>query len=492
MHKYNGLKNNMERKNAPTREGKSNSGLLLFCFVIMLLGVVAVLIPLFPNDFWPYLRIGQEIVRTRSIPSFEFMTFTQYGHPVVYLYWLPSLVFLGIFRLGGVNLISLFSLICILTFYSLLWICLRQIKINPLIAGITILITAIVGINFWSFRPQILVYPIFGMVLLAIIRWLQKDCCLIWTIPFLTLFWVNLHGSFIVVFLILISAILFGTGDRKKLVIVTVLSLLSTFINPYGVKLWGDMFSMVNNASIQQFSTEWKAPQNIGWQANIFFGTILAIPVLSVIAKQKINILFWVWFVGFGWMAFTSERYGAWFLGIETLLLAQLLQPIANRYLRQTPRLLNKYMNLAIGILLLTFPIALLPGVRSLWWQKAPSIYDERTPTKAVDWLQKNPQLQGELWSDFSYSTYMTYALPERKLFMTNRFEDFPPQQFVDNLHISKADYDWQQVVDKYGINLIMASEKMEPELIHAVSSSKNWKEVYRDGQTVIFEQNKP
>ncbi|EKD88887.1 MAG: hypothetical protein ACD_34C00286G0002, partial [uncultured bacterium] len=42
---------------------------LIFALVMMLMLTIAVLLPLFPNDFWPYVRIGQEIVSTGHIPS---------------------------------------------------------------------------------------------------------------------------------------------------------------------------------------------------------------------------------------------------------------------------------------------------------------------------------------------------------------------------------------------------------------------------------------
>ena len=75
---------------------------------------------------------------------------------------------------------------------------------------------------------------------------------------------------------------------------------------------------------------------------------------------------------------------------------------------------------------------------------------------------------------------------------MTNRLEDVPVGQFLDNNHIAEANVDWQSLLDKYGINIIMANIKLEPDLMSAVSASADWKEVYQDMQTAIFVRNHP
>jgi hypothetical protein len=420
------------------------------------------------------------------------MTYTQFNQPAIYLYWLPSILFFGVYKLGGVTITSIISIICISCFYIALWLCLREFKTRPLTSGFVILVTTVVGINNLMVRPQLLTYPLFGLALLTIIRWHKRDNNLLWFIPLVALLWANFHASFIILFFILISAILFGSGDRKYLLITSVIAFFITFINPYGPEIWVKMFMMISNESIKLFSAEWQPLLNQGWQANIFFSTLLAIPILVAISKPKIHLLYWVWFIGFGWMALSAVRYVFWFLAIETFILAMLIGPFFNRYFERSARFKNRTANLVIGIILLFFPITLLPGIRELWWRQAPPVYNYLTPIKATEWVKQHPQLPGEMWSDFSFSTYLTYALPERKVFMTNRFEDFPVEQLLDERNISHAYYDWESLMNKYSINMILASAITQPDLIKAVSSSSEWNEIYRDGQAVLFVRNFP
>ncbi len=479
-------------ENSVTSETKTGSGFLIFAMLMMIMLSIAVLLPLFPNDFFPYLRIGQEIVNTGAIPTTEFMTYTRFGEPAVYLYWLPSLIFLGVYNLGGVTLVSLLTALCVGIFYTLLWLCMKELKVGSIVASLVLLLTGLIGVNYWATRPQLLTYPFFGLALLLVLRWQTRDEKKLWLLPLLAMVWANLHGSFIVLFFLLGPAVIFGRGNRQKLILVTLACLAATCINRYGLDVWASMFSMVNSESIRTFSVEWRLPTNEGWQNNLFFALLLLIPTMTALTQTKTKALYWVWFAGFGWMALSAVRYGVWFLPVEALLMGVILSPFVESRIKSRNILQVPVMNKALGVLLLLFPIALLPGMRGLWWQQAPPVNSATTPVAAVEWLRENPQYPGNLWSDFTFSTYLSYALPERSLFMTNRFEDFPPEQFNDNKRIAQADFDWQQVLDQYQINLLMPSIENQPDLIAAAGSSLNWIEVYRDEKAAIYVRVEP
>jgi len=345
----------------------SASGFLLFSIMMLIVLTFAVIQPLIPNDFFPYLRIGEEVLRTGSIPTTEFMTYTNYGKPALYLYWLPSLILLGIYRLGGLTLTSLFSLICIGTFFFLLWECLRELKITRLTSAVILSLISLIAASYFPTRPQILAFPLFGLSLLLILRWQHGKMQWLWLLPLIALLWANIHGSFIVLFFMLIPAVVFGAGDRKRLLILTLLSLLATFVNVYGFRLWSNMFSVVGNLSNQRFGMEWKPLANQGWQANILFALILLLPVLVAITRPHVHWLYWIWFVGFGWMALSSVRYVIWFLPILAVLLSAFLDPIVQKVGQNSQRFSSRPLNIALGVCLMLFPLILLPGIRETW-----------------------------------------------------------------------------------------------------------------------------
>ncbi len=484
--------NETSSANTPRDAAKKtvNSGSFIMFVTVMLMVTIAALMPLPPNDFFPYVRIGEEIAATGSIPTTEFMTYTQFGKPVEYAYWLPSLIFMWIFKLGGVTLTTIVVMLCVAAFFVILWYCMHELDVSPLISGLLMLIIGLSAAGFLIARPQTLALPLFSSSLLILIKWQNKDNGLLWLLPLITMFWVNLHGSFIILFFLLVPSLIFGTGNRKKLLIVTLISLIATLLNYYGFGIWRNIFSVVENESNQLFSWEFHKPTNDGWQANIQFGTFLVIPILTTLIKPKIKILYWIWFVGLGWMAFSGIRYGIWYLAYVLVLLGLILDPYIKKHQGKRALFQNRKLNIIIGFFVFLIPIFCLPGIRETWWKDCPPTFSETTPVQAIEWIRQNPQLPGEIWCDFTSCTYMTYALPERKLFITNRMDDFPVEQYEDYLSILEAKYDWQTVIDSYKINLILFNYQELTDFSEAILSSPIWDNVYSDGQFVIYERS--
>lgn len=465
----------------------SYAGFLLLSLVLAAIFIIVVLMPLEPSDYWTYLRIGDEIVRTQAIPTTEFMTYTSGGQPALFSYWLASLLLLGINKVGGLTLTALVMGLCVAGLYALIWLCLREIKLGPVSASLVLLISALMGSNNWSTRPQNFALPLFGLTLVILLKWQKKSGRLLWLLPLVSILWVNMHGSFILLFVLLISALIFGSGSRKQLAIVTFLSLAATLINPYGIHLWANTAEMVGNDLIKTYSFEWQPPMNQGWQLNLFFGSFLVIALVTAFTNIKVKLLWWVWFLGFGWMALSSTRYVLWFSVIEALLLAQLAAPWLERFLDNRPVFPRRAFNLTLGVLVLVLPLAFLPGIRQQWWKQAPESLADTTPVQAVEWMKAHPELPEHIWANWVASIYMSYALPERPVWITNRIEDFEEQIFLDNKSLMRASYDWQKILDGYDVNVLLLDQTYEKPLIEAVSLSKNWVEIYRDERELIF-----
>lgn len=466
---------------------KKASGFLLLSLVLAVVFLIVVLMPLEPSDYWTYLRIGEEIQRTGSIPTTEFMTYTSGGQPAVYSYWLSSLLLLGMSKTGGFCLTALVMGVCVTVFYAFIWLCLRELKIGPVSSSLLLLLTALMGSNNWSTRPQNFVLPLFGLCLWILLKWQHKENRLLWLVPLLGVLWGNLHGSFILLFVLLLSALIFGEGCRKKLLWVTLTTLAVTLINPYGFHLWTNTLGMIGNDLISTYSFEWQPPVNQGWQMNLFFGSLLGIAFVTAFTQARAQKLWWVWFIGFGWMALSSTRYVLWFSVIAGLLLAQLAAPWLQRFLDRRPVFPRRGFNLGLGILVLVTSLAFLPGIRQQWWSRAPQNVTDTTPVAAVEWLKGRQDLPDHLWANWVASIYMSYALPERQVWITNRIEDFNEQMLLDNQSLMRASYDWEEILDRYGVNLLLLDRNYNQPLIQAVVESAEWRQVYSDELNLIF-----
>jgi len=465
----------------------SYAGFLLLSLVLAVIFLIVVLMPLEPSDYWTYLRIGQEIARTRALPATEFMSYASHGGSAVYSYWLASLLFLGIYEAGGLPLTALVMGVCVVLFYIFVWLSLRELKIGPVAFALILLVTALMGSNNWSTRPQVFALPLFGLSLLLLVRWLNGRGRLLWALPLAAVLWVNLHGSFALLYVLLLSALIFGGGRRKTLLWITLLCLAASLLNPYGLRIWPNTFGMIGNDVISQFSSEWQPPVNVGWQMNLFFGSFLLVALVSAFTKERVKLIWWVWFIGFGWMALSSVRYDIWFSVIMALLLAQLCSPWLQQTLDRRPILPNRVFNLALGILIMAGTLVFLPGIRQNWWAQAPEDVTESTPVEAAAWLQGHPELPDNVWSNWVASIYMSYAVPERKVWMTNRIEDYDEQVLLDNKRLSRAAFGWQEILEKYNVNTLMLDRNYDSALLQSALASGAWQQVYQNDRSVIL-----
>ena len=448
---------------------------------------IVFLMPIQPNDYWWYVRLGGDIVSSGSIPTVEHLSYTQAGTPVTYHIWLTALIFWGVNQAGGVLLTSLLRGALVGGFYLFLWLTMRETGGGPKLTAFVLLLAALAGSNNWAMRPQLFAYPLFAISLWIIAGWQNGKRLRLWLLPLLAALWVNLHGSFPLLILLLGTALIAGKGDRRRLLAVTGLTLLATFLNPLGPREWLHTFSLMRNPTIIQFALEWQPPVNKGWQMNLFFGWLLAFAPLAALAPKKVTVLEWLWFLGFGWMAFSGLRYVIWFTAVLVLISARLLSDwIGSRVDR--PGSFNRPVpNLLIGSLVLLLPLALLPGLRQMWWNQAPPNLSKTTPVEAAAWLAARPQLPGPLWSELIFSSYVTYALPDRPVWIHTQFEAFPPEQVTRYLDISRASANWNALLQSEGVNLLLLSRGEQAALVQAVESADNWQEIYQDDIAVIF-----
>ncbi len=461
--------------------------LLWLSLALFILLILVMLLPVTPYDYWWYLRLGQDVVNTGSVPLVNTYSYTQLGVPYFYQPWLVGVIFWKVYEAGGLTLTFFLRALIIALTYGLLWFLAREAGAGPRLASLLVLWSALAGSGNWAFRPQLFTYPLFVLALFALVRWDRGAKKELWLLPLLSMLWVNLHGSFPLLFVVGLFAFLFGRGDKKQLALWLGLSAAALLINPHGINIFGYVLKMLRSSSVQQYSNEWLPAVNRGWQANLFFFWLLVMAPLVALSPRKLSLFEWLLFLFFGWMALSGVRYVIWFLFILAFITARLLGDWAGRFIEGKAQIEKPHVNMAAAGLLLLLPLALLPGLRESWWKDAPRPYDGDNPVQATTWLAAHPELQGPLWSDFSHASYLIFALPSRPVWIDTRFELYPPEQWQEYIAVETAAPNWKELLDKEGIQLAMLSTHAQPALITAMQQSGAWCEQYHDEDAVIF-----
>ena len=472
------------------KSSNSSYQLLWLSLTLMPSLFIAFLLPLTPQDYWWYLRLGQDIVQRGSIPTVDAYSYTQAGMPIFYQSWLAAVVFWKIYQAGGFFLTFLTRGVIIAFTYSFLWLSAREVGAGPRMAGLLTFLAALGGSSNWSFRPQLFVYPLFVLVLYVLLRWTRGENRGVWILPVLSILWVNLHGSFPLLLFLVFIALLWGSGNREILLIILGISTVAIFINPHGVETLGYVQTMLSSQS-NQFSIEWAPMINRGWQANLFFAWLLIFAPLVAFSRRKMPPLGWAYFLFFGWLALSGMRYVIWFLFILVVLTAFHVSGSESLFSERPVQHEKARLNNYLTCILLLLPLIALPGIRDIWWSDAPLPYTNANPIEAANWFSEHPDMDGPLFSDFSHSSYLIFALPSRPVWIDPRFELYPPEQWEKYSAIASASLQWQSLLDDEGINLVMLSRGGEPALITAMRESTQWCEDYQDEGAVIFHRDK-
>ncbi len=475
-------------------EANNHTKLLLFSQALFWLSLalffllgIAFLFEVQANDFWWYMRVARDTLADGAIPQVDTLSFTHAGQPIVYHSWLSAMIFYLTFQAGGLPWIVVLRVLSVLAMLVILWGLLYRTGLDPILSAGLLFVAGLTTSNNWlTIRPQIFILPLFLLILWVLTRWDEKNKRVVWFLPLISVFWVNLHGSFILIAFLVIPALFFGKGERKYLFYAFAISVLIFAINPRGFEVWDYVWKTLTLSSSQSVSYEWAPPANIGWQMNLFYAWLLVFTPLVAFSPGRLTRLDWIWFLSFGWMAFSGLRYVVWFTLLLAIWTARLLVAWNYQPLKYVS-LHNVKLNFILAGFLLILPLFLMPGMRERWWEQAPSALPDSTPIAAVEWLAEQPDLPGELWSELGFASYLTYVLPERPMWIDLRFEMiYSVDDWDEYALIVNADPGWDEILRRDDVNLIFISYN-STQLLSVLKNSVDWCQVYQDDVSIIF-----
>ncbi|MCB9109788.1 MAG: hypothetical protein H6634_00930 [Anaerolineales bacterium] len=449
--------------------------------------IIAVLLPVQPHDYWWYLRLGRDVVENGAVPIVDTYSSIQAGQPITYQSWMSASLFWLVYKAGKISFTVFLVTILIGATYAVLWMTLRESGVGAQTATLLTLIAGLSGSSNWTTRPQLFAYPLFVAVLWLLLKWNKNDHKPLWLLIPISWAWANLHGSFILFFVLIGIAFIFGSGDRKKLFWFALASFAITFLNPRGYVLWQSVIGTFTAPGIRNLSPEWLPPLNEGWQMNIFFAWLILLVPLAAYARKRLSLFEGILFLAFSWLALTGVRYVIWDLFIIAILTASLMPEGITKRIDQTPEVKLPALNYLLGLIFMLLPLMLLPGLRDSWWKDSPPAVSPATPVAAAEWLNQHPQLPGPMWNDVVFGSYLIHAVPTRPVWFDTRIQViYTAEQAESYLFVQSAHEGWEAELDKLGINLLFLAQT-QPALVSAVQSSDQWCEQYQDDAALIF-----
>lgn len=488
-----------------------------------------------PADFWWHVRTGQIIATTGQIPTTDLFTFTRAGKAWINQAWLMQVLLYLELRLGGLPFVLFAHALVITAGYLLVELaCLRVATaaspapaltpgLSPNLEGgtgaqrgakwgaaraaaLATIAAMAIGIVHWNVRPQSASFLGFGAVVYILTRWRSGPTRLIWALPPIFALWVNLHGGFVfglglaVIYAAMHIVAAHGHAaqdarraswrDHVPLLLAVALGAAALALNPGGpVQAVRYVFGFLASSTTIQKNLEFQ-PLSIREADGLIFFVVLLITLAllwrrpQAATADQIAIL-----VVFGLASLYARRIVPWYgMALAPTLALALTAAAATARTRETP--LMNYIVLAI---MAFCAIAMLPWVRPYVPPPFSRSYvvEDFNPEEAA---RRLCALGGTArpFTNISFASYLEWACPAVPVFMDTRFELYPAAMWQDYIRITNGLYNWEERLERYGINTLFVQKESEFKLIAAARASGRWETLYEDAYAILLRRVGP
>jgi hypothetical protein len=464
-----------------SRIAPSTRKYLIYLPMILLFawGTTAAFRPVWNNDIWYLFREAGDIVASGEIPRVDQYSAVAAGRPYLAHEWLSGLIFLGVFKLGGGEALTVFRTLIMLAILLLLWFSLEKRARSFVLTPLLLALAAYVILERLFVRPHAFTLLFLCIWVFALERWRRQRRLryLIILVP-LQILWANLHGGYIIA--LIMGVMMTGSAaflvmfpswskdesyvwpDVLKLAVLTVACLAASLVNPHGLRLLE--FSLTLSLAsdyIKQFIYEWRSPLAASYMSRAYGSDVaLSIFILmwlgqalnvkrrplvdvvfallaTVITAQAIRFVSFIGILGFpitvrAWLAVADTH-------AKSLLVKR--RPIIEAAL---------FALLLASTLVYGFPLDKVNHRRIDWG------FGGRIPYQTVDFIAQQG-FAGVIFNDYSDGAFIQYHLAPRVLPVMDSRIDVYGSELTHEYFSSRDDPEkFFQYLNKYNVSLIL------------------------------------
>ncbi len=485
-----------------------------------------------------HIRTGQQILATDAIPRVDPFSSTMGGRPWFAWEWMYDVVVGQLEATLGLNGVVWFTAVVIAAVFAGTFRLLIAQGTNVLAALVLVLLAMSASTIHFLARPHVVSW-LFTLVWFWILDSTERSGCdgggghrqrWLWTLPLLMLVWVNVHGGFLLGFVLLAIFWLGAVWDwfrarqsrieelfqritaakrARDLAWVGLLSAAASLVNPYGWELHAHVYSYLSNRFLMDHIEEFQSPNFHGVAQRCF--ALLLLVVLAVLAvrgrqlrmSQGLTVLFAVY----------AGLYASRNIPVSAVLLAIVLGPLVSgaveeftlrvtlgwmRNPQTSPKTRETFLQRMTAIetglrghlwvwvaVLVTLGIAANGGRLGSSVLMNAHFDGRRFPVEAVNYLQKNG-VKGPVLSPDYWGGYLIYRLyPEARVVVDDR-HDFYGEEFLKSyLKMIHGQRGWEGFLHAHDDSCILLPR--DAALTNILLESDGWNVIYNDDVATAF-----
>lgn len=467
-----------------------------------------------------HIRNGQQILAAHAVPRFDpFSSSLSLGQPWFAWEWLYDIAVGKLEAWCGLNGVVWFTAVVIATVFAWTFRLAVARGTNLLLALVLTLLGMSASMIHFLARPHVFSW-------LFVLAWfwildstkregLQRQRARwLWALPLSMVLWVNVHGGFLLGFVLLgiywlgslwawlttkenlleDSLEKIASGQRvRQLTVVGLLSIAASFVNPYGWKLHAHIYSYLSNRFLMDHIEEFQSPNFHGITQKCFLALLLiAIAALATNARKlKLSEILLLLF------AVYAGLYASRNIPVSSILLVLIVGPLLpsmkSRKFVQRMSAVDGQQRGHLWPICATAAVLLIAAnggrVGSSQWMDA-HFDPKRVPVEAVNYLQQSrvnaPILSPDYWGGYLiFRRYSSYGV------VIDDRHDFYGEQFLRlYLQMIHVEPGWDQFLKLHGVSCLLLPRNAA--LATVISATPGWKPLYSDDLSTVFMKTGP
>jgi len=467
-----------------------------------------------------HIRTGQQILATHAIPRVDSFSSSMGGKPWFAWEWLYDVVVGQLEATLGLNGVVWFTAVVIAAVFAWMFRLLIRRGTNVLVAIALVLLAVSASTIHFLARPHVMSW-LFTLAWFWILDSAEREghdgrgqgAVRLWVLPLLMMLWVNVHGGFLVGFVLLgmfwlgavwnwlrakedrIEDLLSRISAGKRawnLLWVGLLSAVASLVNPYGWKLHAHVYSYLSNRFLMDHIDEFQSPNFHGVAQRCFLALLLiAVAVLAARGRElrmshALTVLF----------AMYAGLYASRNIPVASVLLVMVVGPLLSA-LGNSRGFFQRMASVESSLKGHVWPIL---AIAVTFWIAAndgrvgPNLLMDahfgakRMPVEAVNYLEKN-EVKGPVLSPDYWGGYLIYRLfPKERVVVDDRHDLYGEEFFKSYLKMVHVEPGWQDFVREHRSPCVLLPR--ESALANAMVENGGWKTIYADDVAIAFVPN--
>jgi hypothetical protein len=456
-----------------------------------------------------HIRAGEYMIATSTIPDADIFSYLTPPLKWTLHEWLSELIMAAVHRIAGLTGIVIVFAFLIATACYLVYDLLLKPFSNVLFAAVMTLLVVLASSSNWLARPHVFTLLIFVIWLYLLNGYQYREQNRLLFLPLVMLFWVNLHGGFILGLIVLsiyfvgnLSASLFAPSkapEKAKALFlgkILVVCVLAALLNPYGYKSLLFPFQVVRERFLMDHIAEYLSPNFHSASALPFELILLAALAVFAVSATRLNLIELMLLLIFTHMALFSSRHMPLFAivaGPVVLRHANLaFEKLDGSILRGLKQRLHNLHNIEQSASRMVWPVIGLIAVLGLALTGTihHDFSSKHLPRDAFEFV-KNNDLKGNMFNNDEFGDYIIYAgWPQYKVFIDGRTDMYGTPRVKEYIQVTQANSGWQDVLEKYNATWVMHDPNSV--LSKLLVQRYEWKLVYSDKVANVFVRATP